>query len=297
MPLYANIPTDFSNLYHSLKLAQGINVAVSVTGKTIATLDLQLYSKCMQMRENEEIKKNFIFRHGELHIVFAFLKVIGKYIQGSGIDQVLIEAGIYGTTTLGQILQGKHMKRAMEAHMVIYLSLCKIYLEQVFQKHPERKTLREIISSLLQINLEEVKMDHVKAFVTALKNDGILEAFQTFDQNLQQEVRFLRNYMIMYEILLHFVRANREGDWQLHLTKAVLPESSAAELSNYRSIGQDLYEPMKGEASLWSTIRKRNLKTSRRSQIDQEERRGKGSPTQRREHFVIPFSNRSKEAN
>ena len=77
--------------------------------------------------ENEEIKKNFIFRFGELQIVFAFLNVIGKYIQCSGIDQVLIEAGNYGTTTLGQILEGKHMKRTMEAHMVIYLSLCKIY--------------------------------------------------------------------------------------------------------------------------------------------------------------------------
>ena len=35
---------------------------------------------------------------------------------------------------------------------------------------------------------------------------------------------------------------------------------------------------------------------SKRSQIDQEER-GKGNPTQRRAHLVIPFSNRIKEAN
>ena len=164
------------------------------------------------MRENEEITKNFIFRLGKLHIPFAFLKVIGKYVQGSCIAQVLIEAGIYGMTTLGHILEGKHLKRAMEVHMVIYLSLCKIYLEQLFGKHPETsQPLTEIISSLLQINLEEIKMDHVDASVTALKKDGILETFENFDQNLQQEARFLRNYMVMYmvmyEILLHLVRA------------------------------------------------------------------------------------------
>ena len=50
------------------------------------------------------------------------------------------------------------------------------------------------------------------------------------------------------------------------VTKAVLPESSAAELLTHRSIGQDLYElfpkeRIKEEASLWSTIKKRNLKT------------------------------------
>ena len=156
-----------------------------------------IYSFIQSACRCEKMKKNFIFRLGELHILFAFLKVIGKCIQGSGIDLVLIEAGIYGTTTLGEILEGKHMKRATEAHMVIYLLLCRFYLEQFFQKHPEAsQPLREIISSLLQISL---KMDHVKVSVTALKNDGILEAFQNFYQNLQQKTRFLRNYMVMYE--------------------------------------------------------------------------------------------------
>ena len=97
------------------------------------------------MRENEEITKNFIFRLGKPHIPFAFLKVIGKYVQGSCIAQVLIEAGIYGMTTLGHILEGKHLKRAMEVHMVIYLSLCKIYLEQLFGKHPETTSNRNYI--------------------------------------------------------------------------------------------------------------------------------------------------------
>ena len=51
------------------------------------------------------------------------------------------------------------------------------------------------------------------------------------------------------------------------VTKAVLPESSAAELLNHQSIGQGLYElfskeRIKEEASLWSTIRW-NLKTFR----------------------------------
>ena len=124
----------------------------------------------------------------------------------------------------------------MEAHVVIYLSLRKIYLKQIFQKHPEAsQPMREITSSLLQINLEEVKMDHVKALVTALKNNGILEAFQNLDQNLQKEARFLRNYMVMYKILLHFVCANREGDCQLRLTSlnAMMPYFFVHDQINY----------------------------------------------------------------
>ena len=52
--------------------AQDINIAITGKCKTIVTLDLQLYAKCMQMRENQFIKDNFVFRLGEL-ILFLLL--------------------------------------------------------------------------------------------------------------------------------------------------------------------------------------------------------------------------------
>ena len=53
MPLYLGSPTDWTNLYSALKTAQGINVAVTGNKKTIITLDLQLYSKAMQLQEKK----------------------------------------------------------------------------------------------------------------------------------------------------------------------------------------------------------------------------------------------------
>ena len=53
MPLYTGSPTDWTNLYSVLKMAQGINVAVTGNKKTIITLDLQLYSKAMPLREKK----------------------------------------------------------------------------------------------------------------------------------------------------------------------------------------------------------------------------------------------------
>ncbi len=37
--------------------------------------------------EREDIKMQFLFRPGELHIVFLALAALGKYVEGSGIDQ------------------------------------------------------------------------------------------------------------------------------------------------------------------------------------------------------------------
>ena len=68
-------------------------------------------------------------------------------------------------------------------------------------------------------------MDDVEASLAALNNNRVIEAFQNFDHNLQQQAKVPHNYMVMYKIFLNFVCANREENWQLHLTalKAMIP--------------------------------------------------------------------------
>ena len=81
LPLYPAPPTDWSNFYTALKLCQNISTVTYPGGKTIISLDLQLYSKAMQLQSRDKINRNFVFPPGELHIVFAFLHAMGKYIQ------------------------------------------------------------------------------------------------------------------------------------------------------------------------------------------------------------------------
>ena len=55
--------------------------------------------------------------------MFWALAALGKYVEGSGIDQAWVEAGLYSPTTVTQILNGKHMYRALEAHTLTLLAL------------------------------------------------------------------------------------------------------------------------------------------------------------------------------
>ena len=73
-------------------------------------MDLQLYAKCFKLQDNKSIRSQFLFSLGELHILFAMLKVIGKNINFSDLDEVFIKADIYGPTNLQQIIEGKHYK-------------------------------------------------------------------------------------------------------------------------------------------------------------------------------------------
>jgi len=109
-PTIPGSPTDWTNLYIALKIVQGINVSQSNNHKTIVSLDLQLYSKCIKLQSREDIKHHFVFRLGELHILFAMLEVIGKNINQSGLDEALVEAGVYGPNTLEQGWQALQTK-------------------------------------------------------------------------------------------------------------------------------------------------------------------------------------------
>jgi len=93
------------------------------------------------MREDKDIFNNFVFRLGELHIVFAMLKVLGKFIDGSGIDRLFIESDIYGETSLKQLIEEKPMKRAVEAHE----ARCRAYtsrFQRLFHRGRKEWTIR-----------------------------------------------------------------------------------------------------------------------------------------------------------
>ena len=75
---------------------------------TVETVDLQLYDLAMKLwMEREDIKKQFLFCPGELHIIFWSLAALGKYVEGIGIDQAWAEAGLSSPTTVTQILNVK----------------------------------------------------------------------------------------------------------------------------------------------------------------------------------------------
>ena len=81
--------------------------------KTVITLDMALYERAKQMTR-EDCKGKWVLRLGEMHTVMTALRAAGNTIEDSGLDDAWMEADIYGPTTTRQILEAKHMKRALE---------------------------------------------------------------------------------------------------------------------------------------------------------------------------------------
>ena len=242
-------------------------------GNTIVSLDLQLYSKALQLQSRNEVNCNFVFRPGELHIVFAFLHAIGIYIEGSGIDQIFVDANVYGYVTVEQIMKAKHMKRGMEAYTALYLTFHKLYLKEFFNKFPH---MEEKLSSLLLISVILMNQIHMTIyaaimmmFPNLITGKEIFEFLERFDGQLHHQPRFLRNCMQKYEILLLFVRATRQGIWNLHLTSLELtsPYFFAHYLQNYARLMPEylaqMYELKEKDNQIWEFFNKGNFSVSK----------------------------------
>ena len=154
LPMIQGTTTDWSTLYSAIAASAKLNVNIGQSSKTIISLDLQLYMKCIQLQSIGNINQNFVFRMGELHTVFCTMKVLGKIIDASGLDMSLSIADIYGTTTVEQIKSGKHVYRSFEGYLTLYLSLYKIYLQKFIHANPP--TERDIWSGIIN-SIENLK--------------------------------------------------------------------------------------------------------------------------------------------
>jgi hypothetical protein len=71
----------------------------------------------------------WILRVGEFYVVLCALRALGS-VENSGIDDAWVESGLYGSTTARQILEGKHMKRALVAHVTTLQVLFDLLMQE-----------------------------------------------------------------------------------------------------------------------------------------------------------------------
>ena len=133
------------------------------------------------------------------------------------------------------------MKRGMEAHMVMYLCLHKMYMKEFFTKYPEQEDkLRSLISVYL-LEFESKDFSNIKLhplhddLIEKVTEEKIFQSFQQFEDRLNNQPKFLNNYLKMYEVLLLFLRATRQGNWNLHLSslELMIPYFFVHDLQNY----------------------------------------------------------------
>ena len=95
------------------------------------TLDGDLYDRAVKLKD---YKDNLCIKLGALHITMVALKCLGKYNEGSCLESAWEIAGVYGSATDRQILDGRHIYRGLEAHIMTLFALHTLYQKVVLSE-------------------------------------------------------------------------------------------------------------------------------------------------------------------
>ena len=200
---------------------------------TVVTLGLDLFEKFyLIIRSSETLRKKYILRLGELHAVFAHIRAIGSYICESGIDSAWISANWFdGECVVRQVLECKHMKRALEAHGCTTLAISTLILEHILREYPHEilmsfKHIETIIRELQEgINSQKwsLVLRAFENFYSLMDELKVNELLVKFDEKCAEskQYQFLKIYQKMVvERLFTFIEASRTRKWKLHLPAA-----------------------------------------------------------------------------
>ena len=198
LPLIDSIPSSPSTMYTAM--LRSLQVCERLGQHfAVMTADMQLYKVAVHiMWENEIDFRNLHLRLGGMHLLMSYIGCIGSLMAGSGLEEIL-GAAFAGVPKL---LSGKKFPQNVRALRLLTEEL----LRPVFEMHPEMQSLEDM--------------------------RRILDDMCTGSRTARLWVT-----VVVYPMLtiLKFIRAEREGDWMLHLSavEEMLPLFFAASHINY----------------------------------------------------------------
>jgi len=203
---------------------------------TVVTVDQGLFPQLMELKwVVPEFKDALIPRLGGLHISMNFLKVIGQHTEDIGLAEMWTESGLLGPNTAGKVKDGKSYAKAVRAHKLTWQALWQLLMPQ-FRRYLEEKD-RETCEALTKAT--ETK-DH-DTLLAITSSFGFRQHVVAFAETKQSDKNFTYwwNYMGMVSVLLGFIRAQREGIWELHLAtfREMLPFFHRYDHTNYARWG------------------------------------------------------------
>ncbi|XP_077276997.1 uncharacterized protein LOC143905452 [Temnothorax americanus] len=219
LPPINSSPTSYAIVNETLMMANEIAEKCN-EDLIIVTYDLAIAKMAMQIQQNEKPKYDNIFVNlGAFHTQMTFFKAIGKYIDGSGLVDVLIQAQVLAGGSANSFLDSKHFNRCKRLHPLTSAALQILHFEQYLSKHESNP---EMLDELLQISkdqnvsfvgyqidLPEILRKIVDGYKEYCKKTLLGEHGKTAQYYLQ--------YCEFINLFLRFSRSIRCSDFELYI--------------------------------------------------------------------------------
>ena len=121
-----------ATVQHNIEQSQAASLQVGQQ-YCIVTFDLAVAKKAYSLVWQQPDFKNVIVRMGVFHTICSIFGALGKKMKGSGLSEIVIEAGVCASGSLDKVMSGKHFNRALRVHKVTLEALERLLIEKFEQ--------------------------------------------------------------------------------------------------------------------------------------------------------------------
>lgn len=211
-------PTSYPVVNETLLFAQKVAEKCQQE-QIIVTYDLQIAKMAMEIVEKERPKFDKIFVNlGAFHTQMALFRAIGKYIDGSGLVDVLVQSEVLASGSMNSFLDGKHFNRCKRLHPLTSISLQVLHFEEFLSTisfDPEllQQDLEYILNSTIGANEKIVPPANLQRVLDSYKN----YCQTTLSGGHGKTARFYFQYTQFVNLFLRFSRSVRTSNFELYI--------------------------------------------------------------------------------
>ena len=157
---------------------------------------------------------------GSFHTGKVVEHCIGKYLRGRGVEDALVETGVFGLKAVESIMNGSHYIRSLRGIIILADSLNTLKWE-AFWKINNRADFGDILSVTdpLKIAFKDKNSSRAKEYYdqSLPYTTDLKERFENFSsscKNMSEICQYWEGFLEIVSILKALLAADREGDWQ-----------------------------------------------------------------------------------
>ncbi|KAL8623826.1 hypothetical protein ACOMHN_058856 [Nucella lapillus] len=201
------------------------------------------------LHETEQFK-DLLLCLGPFHWTRILLRCQGKLLRGSGLDDALVECGVFGRGVIESALNGTHYVRALTG-MLIVEDLIRSLQWQMFWQHkdqtayPELEQVQALQTSLAANTRCPDEFETLTGQVEKLHQDFV--EFEKECEAKSELCQFFGVWLRMVAVIKNAVVSDREGNWDLYVATVEdsMPIFAEFNCTNYQRYGSWYLEQIK----------------------------------------------------
>ena len=164
--------------------------------------------------------------------------------DNSGLEDLLIESDVYASGTASHLLKGKQYNRGVRTHKLVSEAFFRLqwreflsWLSKSNQAHANSEVIEAKIDALVKaVTLQEAIAEPLEELITAMT--PLTEQFNSLKTEGRESsfmFAFWNEYLEMVSLMRTFIRAERSGNWSLHLNAiaGMMPYFCSMDRMNY----------------------------------------------------------------